>query len=237
MQDDYPPAHVRSGIELVYVDDSLIVLNKPAGLLAVPGRGEDKQDCLSRRVQQQYPDALIVHRLDMATSGLILMARGTAMQRALAKLFENREVGKRYVAVVDGDIGNIKNEDKVQLRPANEAQEAWQLIDLPINVDWPNRPLRVIDPIHGKASQTRWRVASFDAAAESTRVELEPITGRSHQLRVHLQALGHPILGDMLYAPQAVQAKASRLLLHATKLAFDRPENGQPLRFQVAPDF
>ena len=232
MQGDYPPAHVQTGIEVVYADDSLIVLNKPAGLLAVPGRGEDKQDCLSRRAQQHYPDALIVHRLDMATSGLMLMARGAAMQRALAKLFEDRKVCKRYVAVVDGDIGK-----KGKLRPAKEEPEAWQLIDLPINVDWSRRPLRVIDPIHGKASQTRWRITSFDAAAISARVELEPITGRSHQLRVHMQALGHPILGDMLYAPQAVQAKASRLLLHATTLAFDHPESGQPLRFQVAPDF
>ena len=178
----YPPVHVKPGVEEVYADDSLIVLNKPAGLLAVPGRGEDKQDCLSRRVQQQYPDALVVHRLDMATSGLMLMARGAPMQRALAKLFEERKVYKQYVAVVHGDI-----REKRQLSQSNEAPNGWQLIDLPINVDWPRRPLRVIDQLHGKASQTRWRVASFDAAANSTRVELEPITGRSHQLRVHLQ--------------------------------------------------
>lgn len=228
----YPPAHVKPGIEVAYLDESFIVLNKPAGLLSVPGRGEDKQDCLSRRVQQHYPDALIVHRLDMATSGLILMARGAAMQRALAKLFEDRRVRKRYIAVVNGDMS-----EKRKLSHANEEPDGWQLIDLPISVDWPRRPLRVIDQSHGKVSQTRWRITSFDAASNSTRVALEPMTGRSHQLRVHLQALGHPILGDMLYAPPAVQARAPRLLLHAAALAFDHPQDGQPLHFEAAPDF
>ncbi|SFC48908.1 ribosomal large subunit pseudouridine synthase A [Polaromonas sp. OV174] len=215
-------------IELLYADDSLLVLNKPAGLLSVPGRGEDKQDCLSRRVQQHYPDALIVHRLDMATSGLLLMARGSASQRALSALFENRAVHKRYIAVVDGHVNE-------PCQPPDA--DGWQLIDLPIVVDWPRRPLRIIDAQRGKPSQTRWRVLAFDDASHSTRVELEPVTGRSHQLRVHWQALGHPILGDSLYAPEAVQAKAPRLLLHACALHFEHPVSGARLAFESAPAF
>ena len=213
------------GVELLHADGSLLVLDKPAGLLAVPGRGEDKQDCLSARVQAVYPDALVVHRLDQATSGLMLMARGAAMQRALSQCFESREVGKRYVAVVEGRL------------PAPADPLAWSLIDLPIIVDWPRRPLRIIDTERGKPSQTRWHVLAFDAAANTTRVELEPVTGRSHQLRVHLQALGHPILGDALYAPAEVQAKAPRLFLHAAALQFRHPASGLPLSFESAPGF
>lgn len=220
-----PPANTPAGIDVVYADASLLVLNKPSGLLAVPGRGADKQDCLSSRVQQLYPDALIVHRLDMATSGLMLMARGIAMQRALSGLFERREVHKRYVAVADGRLA------------AAPTPDGWGLTDLPIVVDWPRRPLRIIDAVLGKPSQTRWRALAFDAATQSTRVELEPLTGRSHQLRVHLQALGHPILGDALYAPEAVQAKAPRLLLHACALGFLHPVSGEALLLESTADF
>ena len=218
-----------SSIELLYVDDSLLVLNKPAGLLAVPGRGDDKQDCLSRRVQQLYPDALIVHRLDMATSGLMLMARGLKVQRVLSKLFETRAVHKRYMAVVDGDMTLVGH--------TREDADGWQLIDLPIALDWPNRPLRIIESGSGKPSQTRWRAVSFDAASNSTRVELEPVTGRSHQLRVHLKALGHSILGDALYAPGTIKAKAPRLLLHACVLQFEHPVSGSLLRTESTAPF
>lgn len=211
-------------LQILYADDSLLVLNKPSGLLSVPGRGEDKQDCLSRRAQSLYPDALVVHRLDMATSGLMLMARGAAMQRAMSQLFERREVHKRYVALVDG-----------RLAPASSA-DGWGLIDLPIVVDWPRRPLRIIDA-GGKPSQTRWRSVSFDDAANSTRVELEPVTGRSHQLRVHLLALGHPILGDALYAPDAVRARSPRLLLHACALRLVHPATGALLSVESPADF
>ncbi len=216
---------MASGFGLVHADAHLLVLNKPAGLLSVPGKGEDKQDCLSARVQQRYPDALVVHRLDMATSGLLLMARGPGMQRALGALFERREVQKRYVAVVDG-----------RLAPPAGAQ-GWGLIDLPIVVDWPRRPLRIIDAERGKPSQTRWRVLAFDEAAHSIRVELVPMTGRSHQLRVHLQASGHPIWGDRLYAPEAVQARAERLLLHACALRFVHPASGETLHLESAAPF
>ena len=203
-------------LEIIYADAHLLVLNKPAGLLSVPGRGEDKQDCLSKRAQTKFSDALIVHRLDMSTSGLMLMARGAAMQTALSKLFEARQITKRYIAVVDGHLA---------------FQTDWQLIDQPIALDWPRRPLRIISLDGGKPSQTRWRAASHDAQANTTRLELEPITGRSHQLRVHLKALGHAILGDVLYAPPDVQGKSARLLLHARELQFKHPVNGEQMGF------
>lgn len=220
-----PMADPADAFDTVYVDEHLLVLNKPSGLLSVPGRGEDKQDCLSRRVQARYPDALIVHRLDMVTSGLMLMAIGPTMQRALSGLFERREVHKCYQAVVAGHA------------ETGLARTEWALMDGPIAVDWPRRPLRIIDPVQGKPSQTRWRSLGFDTATDSTRVELEPVTGRSHQLRVHLQALGHPILGDALYAPPDVQARAPRLWLHACALSFVHPGSGKLLTLHSAPDF
>jgi tRNA pseudouridine32 synthase/23S rRNA pseudouridine746 synthase len=207
----------RQAIEALYADATLLVFDKPGGLLAVPGRGADKQDCLSARVQARYPDALIVHRLDMATSGLMVMARGAAAQRALSQAFAARAVSKRYIAVVAGRLE----------APPGE----WGVIDLPIIVDWPNRPLRIVDHQHGKPSLTRWRVLGYEADCAATRVELEPVTGRSHQLRVHLRALGHPILGDALYAPPEVQARAGRLLLHAAALGFAHPLTGEAMRF------
>ena len=219
-------------LRVIYQDDSLLVLDKPSGLLAVPGRGEDKQDCLSSRVQRLFPDALIVHRLDMATSGLMIMARGMAAQRMLSNAFASRDVVKRYVAVVDGHI-NVNGGD-------------WHVIDLPIVVDWPNRPLRIVDAVRGKPSLTRWRVENIDSPLQpdgrrkhpdSTRLELEPLTGRSHQLRVHLKALGHAILGDTLYASAAVQSRSDRLLLHASELTLKHPVTGELLGFQSTPPF
>jgi tRNA pseudouridine32 synthase/23S rRNA pseudouridine746 synthase len=207
----------------LYADDTLLVVDKPSGLLAVPGRGADKQDCLSARVQVCYPDALVVHRLDMATSGLMVMARGAVAQRELSKAFAARAVHKRYIAVVAG---------RLEAPP-----QAWGIIDLPIIVDWPNRPLRIIDHQAGKPSLTRWRVLGYDETEKSTRVELEPITGRSHQLRVHLRELGHPMLGDALYAPPDVHALANRLLLHAWSLRFTHPVTEEGLAFQSPPPF
>lgn len=204
---------------LVFVDEHMVVLDKPAGLLAVPGRGPDKQDCLAARAQRLWPDALVVHRLDMATSGLFLMARGAAMQRRLSMAFERREVDKRYVAVVAG-----------RLQTPAGAQDAWARIDLPLGADWPNRPRQVIDAARGRPSVTRWRV--LETGADCTRVELEPVTGRSHQLRVHLLAIGHPILGDALYAPPGVQARAPRLLLHACQLRLLHPASGEAIAFE-----
>ena len=212
---------IGEGVETVYADAHLLVLNKPPGLLSVPGKGADKQDCLSLRAQQQYPDALIVHRLDMATSGLMLMARGAVMQTALSKMFEARAIHKTYTAVVIGQLA---------------ASPDWQLIDLPIALDWPNRPLRIIAP-SGKPSQTRWRVLQHDAASNTSRVELEPITGRSHQLRVHLKASGPPVVGDKLYAPADVAAMSTRLMLHACTLRLIHPAGGDDIGFESSPAF
>lgn len=210
-------------LSVLYADDALLVLDKPAGLLSVPGRGEDKQDCLSRRVQTRYPDALIVHRLDMATSGLIIMARGPDNQRRLSITFAARQVRKRYVAVIDGLLA--------------QDTDTSRTIDLPIGVDWPNRPRRVIDFAKGKASVTELRVLSHEQVHIATRVELEPLTGRSHQLRVHMQAIGHPILGDTLYASPEVQSKCTRLALHAVSLELLHPQSGQQLKLHSPPEF
>jgi tRNA pseudouridine32 synthase / 23S rRNA pseudouridine746 synthase len=204
-----------SNLDLIYQDDYLLVVNKPAGLLAVPGRGTDKQDCFSSRLQQAFSDALVVHRLDMATSGLMVFARGAEMQRRLSLMFQVREVDKRYVAIVAG-----------KLEP--EAGE----VNLPIVADWPNRPLQKIDAQLGKPSLTRYRVLGFDAG--NTRMELEPVTGRTHQLRVHMKAIGHPILGDVLYGDAT---SAPRLMLHATTLDFFHPVTRTFLHFVSTPSF
>lgn len=193
----------------------MLVCNKPDGLLAVPGRGPDKQNCLSARVQQAFPDALVIHRLDMATSGLMLFARGAAMQRELSRMFREREVAKWYVAVVAG-------------RLEAEAGE----ISLPIAADWPNRPKNKVDYAQGKPSLTRYRV--LDILGNQSRLALEPVTGRTHQLRLHLAATGHPILGDALYGDAH---SAPRLLLHACALAFRHPASGESLRFEHAAPF
>lgn len=211
-------------VHAVHEDADILVLHKPAGLLCVPGRGPDKQDCLSARAQQRWPGALIVHRLDQATSGLVLMARHIDAQRRLGLAFEQRQVHKRYVAVVQGHMGQA-------------GDGTWAEIDLPIAADWERRPLRVIDAALGKPSLTRWRSESHDESANTTRVLLEPVTGRTHQLRVHLAAVGHAILGDALYADAATQALAPRLLLHAIDLALAHPATSEPLQFHLASDF
>ena len=205
-----------ASFNLVHADDALLVLDKPAGLLAVPGRGEDKQDCLSARVQARYPDALVVHRLDMSTSGLMLFARGTAVQRRLCRAFADGEVAKQYVAVVEGRL-----------------LDDHGVIDTPLAADWPNRPRQVVDHERGKASLTHWRV--LERGEDSTRLLLEPVTGRTHQLRVHLQWIGHPIRGDALYAPAPLRAE--RLLLHATRLLLTHPQTGAACQFASAPEF
>lgn len=215
-----PRAAVPPGFTLIHADSALLVVAKPSGLLSVPGRGPDKQDCLITRVQVDYPAALIVHRLDFDTSGLLVMALGKTMHRALSILFQERQVDKRYLAVVAGELAQASGE-----------------VCLPLIVDWPNRPRHIVDVKNGKPSLTRYRVLSHDAAKRCTRVELTPETGRTHQLRVHMQALGHPILGDSLYADAAGQSQADRLLLHAEYLAFTHPESGQRLAFDCPAPF
>ena len=209
---DPPPEGVWAP---VHIDEHLIVVDKPAGLLTVPGRGEHLQDCLIHRVQRHCPDALIVHRLDMATSGLVVLGRGAVAQRLLSALFQARQVDKAYEALVDGLVADDVGE-----------------IDLPLITDWPRRPLQKVDHEIGKPSQTRYAVRSRDAIAGRTRLHLEPLTGRSHQLRVHCLAIGHPILGDPLYGPTRTQQAAARLCLHACALGFTHPVTGAALAWR-----
>jgi len=225
------------GIAVLHADPHLLVLDKPAGLLSVPGRGPENADCLSARAQQHYPDALVVHRLDMATSGLLIMARGAAAQRALSRAFAERRVHKSYVAVANGTLPLLPD---------------WQDITLPLIVDWPRRPRSKVCHDTGKPSHTRWRALAHETwptagglthgglehgGLAATRVELEPVTGRSHQLRVHLMATGHPLLGDELYAEGDALAAAPRLLLHASRITLPHPHTGEPLHFHSAVPF
>lgn len=211
-------------VKLLHEDAHLLVLDKPAGLLCVPGRGPDKQDCLSARVQRHWPEALVVHRLDMGTSGLVLMARDLDTQRALGDAFAARQIWKRYEAIVDGRAD----------------QKHWQTIDAPMMADWPRRPLQKIDPA-GKPSLTRWRTLALrpGSCSEGTasHLLLEPQTGRTHQLRLHLAHVGHPILGDALYADARVQALAPRLMLHAAVLQLRHPSTGAALRVESPAPF
>lgn len=208
----------------LFEDAHLLVLNKPAGLLCVPGRGPDKQDCLSARAQAQWPDALVVHRLDMATSGIVLMARSLAVQRQLSMAFELRQVGKSYEAVVAG-IPDVP-------------QQQWQDLHAPIAADWERRPLRIIHAT-GKPSHTRWQwLESWNHLGQAiSRLELQPVTGRTHQLRLHMQHLGHPMLGDALYAPNSIAAAAPRLLLHARDLSLLHPVSGVPMQWHCPTPF
>ena len=197
------------GLDLIYHDEAMVVVNKPAGLLSVPGRGEGREDCMASRVTQVFSDALIVHRLDMATSGLLVLGRGEAMQRRLSVLFQDRLVSKRYVALVHGLLDDDGGE-----------------VSLPLITDWPNRPRQMVCHERGKPSLTRFTVMSRDEKAGQTRVALEPVTGRSHQLRVHMLASGHPIVGDPLYGDEAQQSAWPRLMLHASQIALPHPVTG-----------
>lgn len=217
-------------MEVLYADDALVVVDKPSGLLSVPGRGPDHADCVSARVQALYPDALVVHRLDMGTSGLMVLARGIEAQRQLSLQFAQRQVDKTYEALVAGI-------------PMRVTHSQWAHIRLPLCVDWPNRPRSQVTFEGGKPSHTRWHLAGppqsqhGDTRLIHSRVTLQPLTGRSHQLRVHLLATGHPILGDELYAPPAIAQAAPRLMLHATHLTLNHPVNGRRLSFRCSPPF
>ena len=203
-----------TGLNILYRDDALLVVEKPSGLLSVPGRGADKLDSLTMRVQAICPGALNVHRLDMETSGLMVMARNTSAHRKLSRLFQDREVGKRYVAVVDGKVEHNRGE-----------------IDLPLLTDWPNRPRQMVDHVNGKPSKTSYSVVLRNPHDNTTRMELRPETGRTHQLRVHTLSIGHAILGDSLYADEKTRLKADRLLLHASYLSFRHPFTMEPMHF------
>lgn len=212
-----PPAHTR--LDILYKDTQLIIINKPPGLLSVPGRGIEKQDCLLSRVQADYPDALSVHRLDMPTSGIIIFALNKQTQRYLGIQFEKKQIKKQYIAVVQGEL-----------------KEAKGRINQPLITDWHNRPKQKIDYSTGKPSITDYELISIDENGNSI-VKLMPITGRSHQLRVHMLSIGHPILGDQLYATDLSDNACERLLLHAEKISFIHPETNTLLEIICAADF
>ena len=207
------------------------MVNKPAGLLSVPGRGADKADNLATRVRNEFPDAFSVHRLDMSTSGLLVFARSEDVHRRLSLLFRERRVKKSYVALVAGHVGFTAGE-----------------VDLPLVSDWPNRPRQKVDFAIGKSSLTRYRLLAYtenpilpsiqqgNRGFAASRVELEPVTGRTHQLRVHMAAIGHPIIGDVLYGGQT-SSGAGRLLLHSRLLSFAHPLSGEPLTLTCEPPF
>ena len=198
---------------------------KPSGMLSLPGRGPDKQDCLSARLAQAGLPSMVVHRLDQATSGLMLFARSAEMQRQLSHAFAQRQVNKQYLACVAGHL---------------PPSAGWQLIDAPIAADWPRRPLRIV-AVNGQSSQTLWRSLgpcmgqTTDGNSAGTWLALRPLSGRTHQLRVHLQHIGHPIWGDAMYAPPDVRACAPRLMLHAQRLGLTHPTTGQTMAFENTP--
>jgi len=260
---------MTAGVDVLFRDDHLLVLNKPAGLLSVPGRGAERQDCLIARARQEIPAARIVHRLDRDTSGVILLALDAETHRELSRMFHDREVRKTYVAIVAGIIGQDEGEIDLPMRKDLDASKKTET------------PRHIIDHTQGKRALTRWKVIARDAlppplapgstrlsspksaggalralhsqrSAKSwnppdppaepgadrgrhsipgTRLQLTPITGRSHQLRVHLNAIGHPILGDDIYAPPDIRAAAERLMLHAESLEFTDPWSAESLRF------
>ena len=210
--------HVADGIRELHVDSHLLVLEKPSGLLSVPAKPPGTQDCLEARARAAYPDALLVHRLDGDTSGVMVFARTRLAQRHLNWQFERRQVSKTYVARVAGHVDG----------------EAGR-IDLPLISDWPNRPKQMVCHERGRPSVTDWRVIGREA--DATRLELTPLTGRSHQLRVHLLALGHPILGDPFYASGAALEAADRLQLHAARLGFRHPDGGAHVAFSSVVPF
>ena len=204
-------------LDILYEDAHVIAVNKPAGLLSVPGRGEHLSDCLLTRLQAAFPDALLVHRLDRDTSGVMVFALTPHAQRTLSKEFELRKAKKTYIARVWGELSPKTG-----------------TVDLPLIVDWPNRPRQMVDHENGKPAITDWKVVS--QTADETRVRLFPRTGRSHQLRVHMLALGHPILGDPLYA-EGRAADYPRLMLHSEELRINHPETGKGLKFRAKPGF
>jgi tRNA pseudouridine32 synthase/23S rRNA pseudouridine746 synthase len=204
----------KTPLDILYIDDDVLVVNKPSGLLTVPGKELKHHDSLELRVKIEYPNSFLVHRLDMDTSGVIIFALSKSTQRSLNLQFEKRIVKKLYEARV---FGNIKEDNG--------------FIDLPLIVDWPNRPLQKIDAKEGKSALTHWQV--LDREGDVTRVALMPETGRTHQLRVHMMSLGHTILGDRFYGNVAEINLANELQLHAKDLIIIHPKNGKKITFKA----
>jgi len=211
MSSDYAPPD--EPLKIIYHDHALLVVDKPTGLLSVPGKGEHLADCLLTRVQAAFPEALLVHRLDRDTSGVMVFAMSPQAQRHLGLQFERRHMKKVYVARVWGEM-----------------TEKTGTVDLPLIVDWPNRPLQHVDFENGKPALTDWRVVRVEDG--TTRVRLYPHTGRSHQLRVHMKEIGHPILGDPFYA-EGPARDFPRLMLHAESLKLRHPDGGKGMNFSA----
>ncbi|GAB6069810.1 RluA family pseudouridine synthase [Thiomicrorhabdus hydrogeniphila] len=203
---------------VLYVDEHLIMVNKPSGLLSVPGRGPDRQECLGYHLEPHYPDIKIVHRLDMDTSGLMVLARSAEVHKLLSRQFQERQTHKTYHAICSG-------------KPSLQSGH----INLPMRCDWEKRPLQMIDFKQGKGAQTFWQILT--QAADQFLVQLTPITGRSHQLRLHMKSLGHPILGDNLYADTTSLNQSNRLMLHAKTLNFTHPITQQLMQFDCPSNF
>jgi tRNA pseudouridine32 synthase/23S rRNA pseudouridine746 synthase len=209
-------------LEIIYQDEYLIAVNKPCGMLSVPGRGEDKQDCVVTRLLPDYPEIKVVHRLDCHTSGVMLLALGTDVQRVLSRQFHDRNVAKTYIALVHGAV----------------VQKSG-VIDIPMRGDPANRPRQIIDYADGKHAQTQWRLLGHEhtaRVAEVSRLQLRPLTGRTHQLRVHCMALGHPVVGDRLYSA-AGPGDAERMMLHAERLGFLHPVRDTEMCLVAACEF
>ncbi|MFA8387442.1 MAG: RluA family pseudouridine synthase [Pelagibaca sp.] len=212
---DYRPPDTP--LDVLHEDHQILIVNKPAGLLSVPGKTPELADCLIARLEIAYPQVLLVHRLDRDTSGVMVFALTPHAQRHLGLQFEKRQTKKTYLARVTG-----------RLKPKTGT------VDLPLIVDWPNRPLQMVDHETGKPAVTDWRV--MKASDTESRVQLYPQTGRSHQLRVHMLALGHPILGDPLYAPETAD-QYPRMMLHAEELRLRHPDGGAGMKFRVKAPF
>ena len=210
-------------LEIIYQDDYLLAVNKPHGLLSVPGRGEDKQDCVINRMLTMFPDAKVVHRLDCHTSGVMLLALGIDMQRALSRLFHDRMVEKEYIAQAAGEVAGQSG-----------------VIDIPMRGDPDNRPLQIVDYEHGKHAKTNWQLLGTEELQSGemvSRLKLIPVTGRTHQLRLHCAMLGHPIIGDRLYNEGDQLGIVKRMMLHARRLRLKHPLTGEVLDIVSEPDF
>lgn len=216
---DFIVPYCNEAIRYLHCDEDLLIVSKPAGLLSVPGRHPDNKDCLISRINEDHPGASIVHRLDMATSGLMIIARNADSHRALSRLFQDRKVYKEYQAVVFGEVTSREG-----------------FIDLPLACDWPNRPRQELNFDYGKHAQTHFENCGLSEAGHS-KLRLIPITGRSHQLRVHTASIGHPILGCEFYAHPKAKAAADRLLLHASRLRFTHPVSKNELDINLNASF
>jgi tRNA pseudouridine32 synthase/23S rRNA pseudouridine746 synthase len=214
----YLVPHSQEEIIILHEDDDLLLVRKPDLLLSIPGRHPLNKDCLITRLQERYPSASIVHRLDLDTSGIMVIPLNKETHAHISRQFQERRVEKSYEAIVFGVVDNDQGET-----------------DLPIATDWPNRPLQMICHERGKSALTRYEV--MDREKDRTRLLLKPVTGRSHQLRIHMRELGHPILGCDMYAHEEALNMAERLMLHATTLAFEHPATGEWLKGESPPDF